>query len=240
MAIRTVILRRNLVCHDRRRCNDFELAVRPVIQQFNCSNSHMRRHPGAPLHLLRTEESDTLRSLSFRDPCSGSGCYMFDVDLPDPLFDQFALVGEDLDGDGEGGGYLNPISSRRVKSVALWLGGLRTGPDGRISKTRLAGSAPSCRMSRSMNETRSGASMDAADRLASIVRSPRAASCTACVMTHRSISVMRPYRSATGTNASGRMTSRSAGRARSPSRNSVSRIRQSVRNRCGRTTHRSR
>jgi hypothetical protein len=41
-----------------------------------------------------------LQSLPGRDPGSGTNCYQFDVDLPDPIFDQFTLAGNDLDQDG--------------------------------------------------------------------------------------------------------------------------------------------
>src|SRR5262249_43339308 len=52
-----------------------------------------------------TEDSQVVKVESFiglpgRNPESPNNCYQFDVDLPDPEFDQFTLAGEDLDGDG--------------------------------------------------------------------------------------------------------------------------------------------
>jgi uncharacterized protein YfaS (alpha-2-macroglobulin family) len=44
--------------------------------------------------------------------------------------------GGDKDGgDGDAGGYLNPIAANRVRSVSIWLGGLATGAEGRVTAT---------------------------------------------------------------------------------------------------------
>ena len=85
-----------------------------------------------------------------------------------------------------------------------------------ISNTKLDGSAPASSISWSIKANMSRLTTDSADRLTPTWR-PWAARRTACLTTHRSISVMRPYFSATPKKAPGAMTSPSRPTIRSRS-----------------------
>ena len=58
---------------------------------------------------------------------------IYSMIVPEPR-DLLARASSEPGGDEDGAGLLNPISAHRVKSVSLWLGGLRTDAGGRVSR----------------------------------------------------------------------------------------------------------